>query len=58
MWMVRKSKQIGVVTFWEVYKLMPTGDTVFRGKWTHRAEAEAVASRLNKEEAEKNADTV
>ena len=52
MWMVRKSKRIGVVTFWEVYKELPTGETIFRGRWTHRAEAEALANRLNKEEAE------
>lgn len=53
MWKVRKSKQIGVVTFWEVYKEMPTGETIFRGKWRYKEEAQDLADKLNKEEAER-----
>lgn len=56
MWKVRKSKQIGAVTFWEVYKVLPSGDTVFRGKWRYESEAQALADKLNKEAHD--ADTV
>ena len=56
MWKVRESKKIGVVTFWEVYKTMPEGETIFRGRWKYRKEAEALADKLNKEET--YADTV
>lgn len=49
MWKVRESKKIGVVTFWEVYKVMPGGETIFRGKWKYKAEAQALADKLNKE---------
>ena len=52
MWKVRESKKIGVVTFWEVYKVMPGGETIFRGKWKYRKEAQDLADRLNKEDAE------
>ena len=50
MWKVRESKQIGVKTFWEVYKTLPGGETIFRGKWKYEAEAQALADKLNKEE--------
>ena len=50
MWKVRESKRIGVRTFWEVYKELPTGETIFRGKWKYRKEAEALADKLNKEQ--------
>jgi hypothetical protein len=53
MWKVREAKQIGVITFWEVYKIMPGGETIFRGKWKYKAEAQALADRLNREEAER-----
>ena len=53
MWKVREAKQIGVITFWEVYKAMPGGETIFRGKWKYKAEAQALAVRLNREEAER-----
>lgn len=53
MWKVRESKKIGVVTFWEVYKTMPTGETIFRGKWTDFKEAQRLADNLNKKEAER-----
>lgn len=53
MWMVRKSKQIGIVTFWEVYKTLPTNETIFRGKWTDFKEAHKVAENLNREEADR-----
>lgn len=56
MWKVRESKQIGAVTFWEVYKVLPSGDTVFRGKWRYESEAQALADKLNKEAHD--ADTV
>ena len=52
MWKVRESKQIGVRTFWEVYKVFPDNTTVFRGKWKYKAEAQALADKLNREEAE------
>lgn len=50
MWKVRKSKQIGVKTFWEVYKVFPDNTTVFRGKWKYKEEAQALADKLNEEE--------
>ena len=53
MWKVREAKQIGVVTFWEVYKIMPGGETIFRGKWKYKTEAQALADKLNREEAER-----
>lgn len=56
MWKVRESKKIGVMTFWEVYKVMPGGETIFRGRWKYKAEAQALADKLNKEA--ENADTV
>lgn len=56
MWKVRESKKIGAVTFYEVYKVLPSGDTIFRGKWKYEAEAQALADKLNKEA--KDADTV
>lgn len=53
MWKVRESKKIGVITYWEVYKVMPGGETIFRGKWKYRKEAQDLADRLNKEDAER-----
>lgn len=53
MWKVRESKKIGVMTFWEVYKTIPTGETIFRGRWKYRAEAQKLADKLNREEAER-----
>ena len=50
MWKVRESKQIGVKTFWEVYKTLQGGETIFRGKWKYETEAQALADKLNKEE--------
>ena len=52
MWKVRESKKIGVITYWEVYKVMPGGETIFRGKWKYKKEARELADRLNKEDAE------
>lgn len=56
MWKVRETEKIGVKTFWQVYKLMPTGDTVFRGRYEYKEEAQALADKLNKEAHD--ADTV
>ena len=53
MWKVRESKRIGVVTFWEVYKVFPDNTTVFRGKWTDFKEAQRLADNLNREEAKR-----
>lgn len=53
MWKVRETKKIGVVVLWEVYKTLPGGETIFRGRWTHRKEAQDLADRLNREEAER-----
>lgn len=50
MWKVREAKRIGVRTFYEVYKVMPGGETVFRGKWTYPKEAQKLADKLNDEE--------
>ena len=46
-WNVRKTKPIGVRTFWEVYRVEPSGETIFRGRWTTEAEAQKVAENLN-----------
>ena len=53
MWKVRESKKIGVATFWEVFKVMPSGETIFRGKWTDFKEAQRLADNLNREEAKR-----
>lgn len=53
MWKVRESKRIGSATFWEVYKVLPGGETIFRGKWTDFKEAQRVADNLNRKEAER-----
>ena len=53
MWKVRESKKIGVAIFWEVYQVLPTGDTIFRGKWTDFKEAQRIADNLNRKEAER-----
>ncbi len=53
MWKVRESKKIGVAIFWEIYKDMPNGDTIFRGKWTDFKEAQRIADNLNRKEAER-----
>lgn len=54
MWKVRESKRIGMVTLWEVYKVFPDNTTVFRGKWKYREEAQKLADKLNREEAERH----
>jgi len=46
-WNIRKTKPIGIRTFWEVYRIMPDGETIFRGRWTTEKEARDVAERLN-----------
>lgn len=53
MWKVRESKKVGVRTFWEVFKELPTGETIIRGWWKYKAEAVALADRLNREEADR-----
>lgn len=50
MWKVRESKRIGVVTLWEVYKIFPNNTTIYRGRWKYKAEAQALADKLNREE--------
>ena len=52
MWKVRETKRIGVKTFWEVYKTMPDGETIIRGKWEREIEAQKLADKLNEEESE------
>lgn len=52
MWKVRETPRIGVKTMWEVYKVDENGETVVRGRWMYRKEAEALAKKLNREEAE------
>lgn len=46
-WKVRKTKPIGVRTFWEVYRIMEGGETISRGRWTTEKEALNVAEKLN-----------
>ena len=53
MWKVRESKRIGAKTFWEVYKVFPDNTTVFRGKWKYKEEAQKLAGKLNREEADR-----
>ena len=53
MWKVRESKRIGIITLWEVYKTLPTGETIFRGKWRYPEEAQRLADKLNREEADR-----
>ena len=47
-WNVRKTKPIGARIFWEVYKIMPGGETIFRGRWATEKEAQELADKLNK----------
>lgn len=49
MWKVRESKKIGIRTFYEVYKTMPTGETIYRGRWKYIKEAQDLADKLNRE---------
>lgn len=53
MWKVRETRRIGVKVLYEVYKTDPNGETVVRGRWTYRKEAEELADKLNKEESSK-----
>lgn len=53
MWKVRETDRIGVRTFWEVYKVFPDNTTVFRGKWKYKEEAQKLADKLNREEADR-----
>lgn len=46
-WSVRKTKRIGIRTFWEVYKVDDRGETVLRGWWPSEKEARDLAERLN-----------
>lgn len=55
MWKVRETKRIGVKVFYEVYKttpvsLTPNTETIVRGRWEYKDEAQALADKLNKEE--------
>ena len=50
MWKVRETPRIGVKTLYEVYRTDSKGETVVRGRWTYRAEAETLADKLNREE--------
>lgn len=52
LWKVRETPRIGVRTLFEVYRTDSKGETVVRGRWTYRKEAEALADKLNREEAE------
>ena len=56
MWKVRETQRIGVKVFYDVYKVLPSGDTIFRGRYEYEKEAQDLANRLNKEA--KDADTV
>ena len=50
MWKVRETKRIGVKVFYEVYKKTSNSETVVRGRWDYKDEAQALADKLNKEE--------
>lgn len=50
MWKVRETKRIGVKVFYEVYKTTPNTETIVRGRWEYKDEAQALADKLNKEE--------
>ncbi len=52
LWKVRETRRIGVKVLYEVYKTDPNGETMIRGRWMYRKEAEALAEKLNREEAE------
>lgn len=50
MWKVRETKKIGVKVFYEVYKKTSKTETIVRGRWDYKDEAQALADKLNKEE--------
>ena len=50
MWKVRETKRIGVKVFYEVYKKTSKTETIYRGRWEYKDEAQALADKLNKEE--------
>ena len=50
MWKVRETEQIGVRTLWQVFKTMPDGTTISRGRYPYQSEAEQLADKLNEEE--------
>lgn len=51
MWKVRETKRIGVKTFWELYEIQPGGETIIKGKWKYKEEAQKIADKLNKEKS-------
>ena len=53
MWKVRETKRIGVKVFYEVYKKTSKTETIVRGRWDYKDEAQALADKLNREEAER-----
>ena len=50
MWKVRETKKIGVKVFYEVYKKTSKTETIVRGRWEYKDEAQTLADKLNKEE--------
>ena len=53
MWKVREVEPIGVKVFYEVFRVMPSGDTIFRGRYERKADAQALADKLNELEAKR-----
>ena len=47
MWKVRESQPIGVKVFYEVFRELPTGGTVFRGRYERKEDAQQLADKLN-----------
>ena len=52
-WKIRETEPIGERTFYEVYKVLPSGDTIFRGNYERESEAQRLADNLNKAEVER-----
>ncbi len=53
MWKVRELTPIGVKVFYEVYKVLPSADTIFRGRYERKADAQELADKLNELEAKR-----
>ena len=49
MWKVRETERIGVKVFYSVYRVLPSGDTIFKGRYEYKDEAQKLADKLNEE---------
>lgn len=49
MWKVRETERIGAKVFYSVYRVLPSGDTIIKGRYEYEDEAQKIADKLNEE---------